>query len=140
MINIRQGLFETNSSSTHSFCIPGHKSLKIPKEIRMSQLNRYVDPCHLDTIEDRIAYMYCEAEDNNYRADFIDYLKHKGIEIIDDRTDPYDFPGYMFNYDFNESELDNFLFNPDSKFILDGSYDELNRLEKEGYSIIDVRV
>lgn len=140
MINIRQGLFETNSSSVHSFCIPGDKSLKIPKEIRMSQLCRYVDPFHLDTIEDKIAYMYNEAEDNNYEADFIEYLRHKGIKIIDDRTDPYDFPGYMFNYEFNESDLDNFLFNPDSELIIDGRYDEIKRLEDQGYNIIDVHV
>lgn len=33
MIQIRTNMLETNSSSTHVFCIPGHKSLKIPKEI-----------------------------------------------------------------------------------------------------------
>lgn len=100
MIQIRNGIFETNSSSTHVFCIPSTKSLKIPKEIKLSSLDRYVDVTTEMSIEDRIAYMYDRAKDNNSEASFIEYLKAKGINVIDDRK--YEFDGYMFNFDFTQ--------------------------------------
>ena len=137
MIQIRSSQFETNSSSTHVFCIPSTKSLKIPKEIKLSSLDRYVDITTEMSIEDRIAYMYDRAKDNNSEASFIEYLKAKGINVIDDRK--YEFDGYMFNFDFTESQLDSFLFDPDSKFLLDDDIDEYKHLEDEGYQLIVIR-
>ena len=134
MIQIRNGIFETNSSSTHVFCIPSTKSLKIPREIKLSSLDRYVDITTEMSIEDRIAYMYDRAKDNNSEASFIEYLKAKGINVIDDRD--YEFDCYMFDYDFTESQLDSFLFDPDSKFLLDDESDECKRLKDEGYKLI----
>ena len=77
-------MFETNSSSVHAFCIPGNNSLEIPKEIKLSQLDRYVDITNINSIEDKLAYMYSEAEDNECKSDFIEYLRSKGITIIND--------------------------------------------------------
>jgi hypothetical protein len=89
------------------------------------------------SIEDRIAYMYDRAKDNNSEASFIEYLKAKGINVIDNRK--YEFDGYMFNFDFTESQLDSFLFDPDSKFLLDDDIDECKHLENEGYQLIVIR-
>lgn len=137
MIQIRNGLFETNSSSVHAFCIPGNKSLKIPKEIKLSQLNRYVDITDINSIEDKLAYMYSEAEDNGCKSDFIEYLRSKGITIIDDLEDNNSFNAGMFNYDFTEDKLDNLLFNPDSAILFNPSYEEIKKLKNDGYDIIE---
>lgn len=142
MISIRQSMFETNSSSTHVFCIPGHKSLKIPKEIKLSQLQKFVDISDnkQKSIEDKLAYMYDKACDNNAGASFIEYLQAKGITVINDTK--YEFDGYMFNFDFNENDLDNFLFNDDAKtFYVCNEKDEKNveKLQDEGYKIIEIR-
>ena len=138
MIQIRNGLFETNSSSVHAFCIPGNKSLKIPKEIKLSQLNRYVCITDINSIEDKLAYMYSEAEDNGCKSDFIEYLRSKGITIIDDLEDNDSFNAGMFNYEFTEDKLDNLLFNPDSMILFNPEYEEIKKLEKDGYKIIEV--
>ena len=138
MIQIRNSMFETNSSSTHVFCIPGTKSLKMPKEIKLSSLDRYVDITTEMSIEDRIAYMYDIARDNNSEESFIAYLRDKGINVIDDRE--YEFDSYMFNHEFNESQLDSFLFDPDAKFLLDPSDSECKKLTDEGYKLIEIHV
>lgn len=138
MIQIRNSMFETNSSSTHVFCIPGTKSLKMPKEIKLSSLERYVDITTEMSIEDRIAYMYDIAKDNNSEESFIAYLRAKGITVIDDRE--YEFDSYMFNHDFTESELDSFLFDPNAKFLLDPGSSECKKLEDEGYKLVEIHV
>ena len=136
IIWIRNGLFETNSSSVYAFCIPGNNSLKIPKEIKLSQLDRYVDITNINSIEDKLAYMYSEAEDNGCKSDFIEYLRSKGITIINDLEDNNSFNARMFNYNFTEDKLDNLLFNPDSTILFNPRYEEIKKLESDGYDII----
>lgn len=142
MIQIRDEMFETNSSSVHIFCIPGHKSLRIPKELKISTISNYVSLEEDSPIIDRIAYMYDLAKDNGYEDAFISYLRAKGINIIDDRE--YEFNSYMLGNDFTEEELDNFLFNPDAKYLYESDYtasvaSKLERLEDEGYQFVEVR-
>lgn len=138
MIQIRNGLFETNSSSVHAFCIPGSKSLKIPKEIKLSQLDRYVDITDINSIEDKLAYMYSEADDNECKSDFIEYLRSKGITIINDLEDSSSFNAGMFDYEFTEDKLDNFLFNPDSTVLFNPKYEEIEKLKNDGYDIVEI--
>ena len=126
IIQIRNGLFEINNS------------LKIPKEIKLSQLDRYVDITNINSIEDKLAYMYSEAEDNECKSDFIEYLRSKGITIINDLEDNNSFNARMFNYNFTEDKLDNLLFNPDSTILFNPRYEEIKKLESDGYDIIKI--
>lgn len=138
MIKIRENLFETNSSSTNVFCIPSTKSVKIPKEIKLSAL--MADVYSLDensTTEDKLAFMYNKAEDYGNRDAFIAYLESKGIVIIRD-IDNFSFDDYMFGSHFSESNLDNFLFNPDSKYFLNPGEKEWQKVP-EDYQIVEIR-
>jgi hypothetical protein len=67
-------MFETNSSSVHSFIVPKEsKSLKIPKSVKLYGM---ADPT---TPEGRIQFMYDLANDFGFADDFKIYLKSKGI-------------------------------------------------------------
>ena len=118
MFNIRQGLFETNSSSADVFCIPKNPSLKIPKEIKMSRL--MVDTYNLDknaSIEDKLSFMYNRAEQEGNASSFIQYLAHKGINVISDVGDIFDFDSWMFGFNMSQENLNAFLFDSDSIYF-----------------------
>ena len=135
MIQIRNGLFETNSSSVNVFCIPETGSLKIPKEIKMSELNRDIytaDEC-VDTIT-KIAYMYNEARELGNDNEFIRYLTKKGIKIIDDLDDD-DYYDYMCGKQIDETVLDHLLFNDDTVCLFNPSRSSY----KDGYKIVEFR-
>lgn len=82
--------------------------------------------------------MYSEAEDNECKSDFIEYLRSKGITIINDLEDNNSFNARMFNYNFTEDKLDNLLFNPDSTILFNPKYEEIKKLESDGYDIIEI--
>lgn len=137
MIKIRKNIFETNSSSTNVFCIPSTKSIKIPKEIKLSALMKNVYSLDENsTTEDKLAFMYNKAEDCGSREAFIAYLESKGIVIIKD-IDNFIFDDYMFGSCFSESDLDNFLFNPDSKYFLNPGEKEWRKVND--YKIVEIR-
>ena len=132
MIQIRNRLFETNSSSVNVFYIPETGSLKIPKEIKMSELNRDIytaDEC-VDTIT-KIAFMYNEAKDVGNGNEFIRYLTRKGIKIVDD-LDDNDYDEFMCSQHIDETVLDHLLFNDDTLCVLNPDY-----RNKDGYKKVE---
>ena len=58
MTQIRHGVFETNSSSTHSICITRHAPLKFPKTLRFECREFGWENDVLRTPEDKAAYLY----------------------------------------------------------------------------------
>ena len=138
MIQIRQSMFETNSSSADVFCIPPSPSLKIPKEIKMSRL--MVDTYSLDknaSVEDKLAFMYNKAEDEGHAAEFIQYLSYKGINIINDVGDTFDYDSYMFGYNMTQENLDAFLFDSNSMYLDTPDYEEYKNIPKD-FTVLDI--
>lgn len=130
MIQVRQSMFETNSSSTDVFCIPSNPSLKIPKEIKMSRL--MADTYYLDenaSVEDKLSFMYNRAEDNGNASSFIQYLAHKGINVINDVGDTFDYDSWMFGFNMTQENLDAFLFDSNSLYF-DSPWDNHNEYER----------
>jgi hypothetical protein len=79
MKQIRQNVFETNSSSTHSICIANDTKLIIPKtlEFRFGEFGWESDT--LNSIEDKASYLYTGLMDNNRKEDI-----DKIIKILED--------------------------------------------------------
>ena len=76
---IREGVFETNSSSTHSICIAVDDSLLNEPDFVHFKLGEFGwDRDRLDTIEAKASYLYTAIADNYYhenRQAFEAYLK-----------------------------------------------------------------
>ena len=137
MIQIRQSMFETNSSSADVFCIPSSPSLKIPKEIKMSRL--YVDTYSLDknaSVEDKLSFMYNRAEEAGCAAEFIKYLTYIGINVINDVGDLFEYNPYMFGYNMEQKDLDAFLFDSNSICLDTPTYDEYKNISKD-FTVLD---
>lgn len=132
MFSIRQGMFETNSSSVHSFIIPkDSKALKIPKSVK---LYGTADPT---TPEGRIQYMYDLADDFGFGTDFRRYLKSKGITIEDEYEPEPDTPSLLGCIGLTEQEFEQVLFNPEAISRDDPKFD---KLYKSGdYDYIGIR-
>ncbi len=112
MIQLRCGQFETNSSSTHTFIIPKDGALKIPKQIKMSELRKFdsLSEGQNDT-KDKLSRMYEFALDHNCETEFLDYLRNKGITVIDDLNNNSQYNDFMCGSYISEEDLDNLLFN-----------------------------
>ncbi|MEE3344022.1 MAG: hypothetical protein VZS44_08030 [Bacilli bacterium] len=106
MIQIRQSMFETNSSSSHTFMIPKNSiPLRIPSSINLRKQN-YPE----DSIENRICLIYNYAEYYGDGDNFIKYLQSKGVEV-EEMDDRIELPcSHIFK---NEAQLDKFLFGED---------------------------
>lgn len=58
MINIRRGIFETNSSSTHSICITRDNDFVIPEKVEF-RIGCFGWECdYLYTLEEKASYLY----------------------------------------------------------------------------------
>ena len=127
MITIRHNIFETNSSSTHTFIIPRDGALKIPKQIKMSELRKFdnLSDGQNDT-KDKLSRMYEFALDNNCESEFLDYLRSKGITIINDLNINGQFNDSMFGHYISEEDLDNLLFNDSTIY----RYNKLTTLDE----------
>lgn len=81
---IRQGVFETNSSSTHSICIAKNAELTIPKSLHF-EFGEYGWECDtLQSLGEKASYLYTGLIANNRKLDaekVFDILKSKGIEV-----------------------------------------------------------
>lgn len=81
---IRQGVFETNSSSTHSICIAKDTELIIPKELHL-EFGEFGWECNtLNSLQEKASYLYTGliAEKRKEDSDrIIELLKSKGIEV-----------------------------------------------------------
>lgn len=141
---IRQGVFETNSSSTHSICIAKDAKLEIPKELHFEFGEFGWECATLDSLQEKASYLYTGliAENRKEDADKIfEILRSKGIEVTADEAKYvesthtkgyfyYDNAGYVDHSDelkgfhdaimADENRLMNFLFSPLS-FIITGN-------------------
>lgn len=81
---IRQGVFETNSSSTHSICIAKDAELTIPKSLHFD-FGEFGWECDtLQSVGEKASYLYTGLIANNRKEDadkIIQHLKDKGIDV-----------------------------------------------------------
>lgn len=81
---IRQNVFETNSSSTHSICIAKNAELTIPNALHFD-FGEFGWECDtLYTIDEKASYLYTGLIANNRKEDankIFDLLKLKGIDV-----------------------------------------------------------
>lgn len=84
MKKIRQNVFETNSSSTHSICIAKNAELTMPKELHFD-FGEFGWECDtLRSVGEKSSYLYTGLIANKRKDDadkIIQLLKHKGIEV-----------------------------------------------------------
>lgn len=138
---VRQGVYETNSSSTHSICISQNAELTIPKSIHF-EFGEFGWECDtLGSISEKASYLYTGLTANDRREDFskiVSILELKGLEVTfkETKTDTYHNEGYVDHsdklYDFlggvcsDEDELMQFLFSPLSFIITGNDNDDTN--------------
>ena len=132
MLQVRQCMFETNSSAVHSFILPnGSNEIKIPKSIN---LYGNLDPT---TPEGRIRYMYELADEHGYGDDFKIYLESKGV-TIEDAYVPEPEPSLFSSMGITEQELETVLFNPN--IISEDDKANYDKIKKTGdYKSITIR-
>ena len=87
MIKLRQGTFETNSSSTHAVCVHKQKDLKFPNYIYFG-LEDLTEEQEYETIQGRanylntIMYMCCsKTEYINRQKEIKDILKKHNVKV-----------------------------------------------------------
>lgn len=132
---IRQGVFETNSSSTHSICIAKDVKLELPKSIHFDfgEFGWEIDT--LDSVAEKACYLYTGLYDNGCHdeiSSMVETLRSKGIEVTleEPKKDGWSANGYVDHGDelngfieavtSSEYALLSFLFSPLS-FILTGN-------------------
>jgi len=87
MIQIREGTFETNSSSTHSICIAKDstaKNWKIPNYLNIKFDDFGWERCEYNDMEDKVSYLasamkYCELEAEFEH--FVEIMQGLGIRV-----------------------------------------------------------
>jgi hypothetical protein len=83
-IKIRQGVFETNSSSTHSICIAKDAELSIPEALHF-EFGEFGWECDtLKSLDEKASYLYTGLIANDRKEDvekIFELLKSKGIEV-----------------------------------------------------------
>ena len=155
MIQMRRGLYETNSSSVHVFVIPKEQSVHIPKSVHLRG-GEY--GWSKDTVCDTLNYFYQACLDMGKEEvdKLFNYLKRKGVEEIDapeiqwkkSKWNDEDYyyaennNGYVdhcgevpFNDLFaNEDLLDRFLFGEDSFVVTGNDNDFDERPDEEDYN------
>jgi len=133
MKKIRKGVFETNSSSTHSICIAVDTELNIPKSIHFEFGEFGWEYDTLYSVSEKASYLYTAIV--NYKEEdlerFIKILENKNIEVTkEERSGKYFDTGYIdHGYELNkfvndlladEDRLMNYLFS-DLSFIITGN-------------------
>lgn len=101
MKKIRKGVFETNSSSTHSICIDINETnnLDIPNEIHTSYGEYGWEHDRLETVSEKASYLFTGLKQLQLDDTFnevLTYLKDEvGIDIIFEETGDYFYEGYI---------------------------------------------
>lgn len=132
MIQIRNSMFETNSSSVNTFMIPKETELTIPSKVTLT--NSYI--CDIYSIEGRINYLYDLAYQYNVADDFIEYLQSKGIIIERKNKNSNDNPlGMIFR---NTDQLDRFLFGEGIKDVSYLSFTQEEIDKEKNFDIISI--
>lgn len=154
MKQIRKGVFETNSSSTHSICIAKDVELTIPKALHFSFGEFGWERDTLYSVSEKASYLYTGLMANKRKEDvdkIVERLKDKGIEVTteeliykkytyegNDGGEYIDNGGYVDHSDDmgdflnavceDESKLMSYLFS-DLSFIITGNdndYEDVN--------------
>ena len=146
MINIRHGLFETNSSSTHAICIAKkNDNLVIPQSLDFILNDFGWDEHFYYDVEDKASYFYTalyNSYDEDIKKNFESIKNHiyevlgkAGCECWFDRARPSEWGKWMESgYIDHQNEIDplihklikndkmlfRFLFSPDS-FVVTGN-------------------
>jgi hypothetical protein len=133
-VKVRQNVFETNSSSTHSICIAKNSTLELPKQVEFKFGEFGWEKRTLNSVLKKASYLYTGLKDN-YRLEDIEkikqYLTNKNIEYhfeeskedrwnngyVDHSDELTDFLDYVCS---SENNLLDYLFSPLS-FILTGN-------------------
>lgn len=137
MKNIRKGVFETNSSSTHSICIAKNVELEFPKKLHLEFGEFGWEHQTLGSISEKASYLYTAS--HNYGNEgqtetIIGYLEEKGIDVTKEEPSEkqyaWESSGYVDHggelVDFindlceDKEKLYRFLFSPFS-FIITGN-------------------
>lgn len=132
MKQIRQGVFETNSSSTHSICIAKDVELIIPESITLCFGDFGWERDTLQSVHDKASYLYTGLMCNDRTDDLnkiINILKDRGVQCHSHEF-TYSDSGYVdHSYELteflnavcaDEDKLMNYLFSPLS-FVLTGN-------------------
>lgn len=138
MRKIRKGIFETNSSSTHSICIAKDVEVKFPESVyfKLGQFGWEVDT--LRSTEEKASYLYTALMQLK-RYDDIENIKNilinKGVKVIfknpvpetsDEQTEisyvdhVYNLQPFLEKVCNDEKKLISYLFS-DLSFILTGN-------------------
>lgn len=137
MYSIRQGLFETNSSSSHMLCISNNPSaMKIPAQIKVSDLKKtgWVQEGTNETL-DKLRCLYFLAEQEAAEDRFIQWLHNSfGIEIIYDDWEDEDVAERIFGY--STELLGKWLFTENSEYHSDMHYKTREELEQQGWEVL----
>lgn len=81
---IRKGVFETNSSSTHSICIAKNVELAIPQSLHFEFGEFGWERDMLYSVGEKASYLYTGLMANGRKDDFdkiLSILKDKGVEV-----------------------------------------------------------
>ena len=125
MKQIRKGVFETNSSSTHSICIAKDTELSIPKSLHFSFGEFGWEKDRLDSIEEKASYLYTGLIANKREENIeniFEILRNKGINVTNEEEITIErsytnLKGELVKYSSSENggyvdhsnELENFL-------------------------------
>jgi hypothetical protein len=126
---IRKGVFETNSSSTHSICVAKDCELSIPKSIffKSGEFGWGIDT--LSSVQKKASYLftalhYMNMEDNIEKM--VSMLTEEGIDVtLDEDRDGYidhssDLIDFISDVMGDKTKLLNYLFS-DLSFVLTGN-------------------
>lgn len=125
--NIRHGVFETNSSSTHSICIPKEDNLKFPASVEFRGGEFGGECATLGSIEEKASYLYTGLANNGRHEDIVkvkNILEQKGVEVILKNSNGYvdhsdELSEFLEGMMSDEDKLLRFLFSP-LAFIITG--------------------
>ena len=111
-IQVRQGVFETNSSSTHSISIPCQTSLTIPELIHFEIGDFGSDTSILSSIAAKASYLYTGFAANDRMKDAYDiilYLLSEGIAVTAEDVVYDEYESLNDGYMDHANELNGFL-------------------------------
>jgi hypothetical protein len=144
MFNIRKGIFETNSSSTHSICVSKNNDYKIPSSLKFEVGEYGWQNEFLYDSEELASYLYTaiyEVYENREIEDFKNYIyevlgKHDcEAEFVEPEVGEwglkegyidhcYETKDFLEAVRHSEKRLLRFLFSPESFILLGNNNDE----------------
>lgn len=155
-IQIRQGVFETNSSSMHAICVCHNKNTmmdKLPKEVLFE--SKGVFDCDYEiynTIEDKADYLYTlffeegfiDNEIKDFQERITEYLESVGVKAVFSKKKPNGYINHqslsmdLINYVFQSKEhFLNYLFNDGTEIFTMMDCVPTDILKKENHEFTD---